>query len=58
MPNGANESGPETMQRDTRTPRTISSRKLLGGGKLIVIRHEGEDYRLQLTAAGKLILTK
>jgi len=41
-----------------RAPRTISSRDLLGGQKLLVIRHEDEIYRLQLTAAGKLILTK
>jgi len=25
---------------------------------MIIIRHEQEDYRLQVTAAGKLILTK
>jgi hemin uptake protein HemP len=41
-----------------KTPRTISSRDLLGGGRLLIIRHEREDYRLQVTAAGKLILTK
>ncbi len=39
-------------------PRTISSRDLLGGEKLVIIRHEREDYRLQVTATGKLILTK
>jgi hemin uptake protein HemP len=38
--------------------RTISSRDLLGGGRLVIIRHEQENYRLQVTAAGKLILTK
>jgi hemin uptake protein HemP len=42
----------------TRTQRTISSRDLLGGDRMIIIRHEQEDYRLQVTAAGKLILTK
>ncbi|MBR1088200.1 hemin uptake protein HemP [Bradyrhizobium manausense] len=41
-----------------RAPRTISSRDLLGDQRLLVIRHEEEIYRLQLTAAGKLILTK
>ncbi|WP_426411208.1 hemin uptake protein HemP [Bradyrhizobium ganzhouense] len=41
-----------------RTPRTVSSRDLLRGEKLLVIEHEEEVYRLQLTAAGKLILTK
>jgi hemin uptake protein HemP len=39
-------------------PRTVSSRELLGGGRVVIIRHEQEDYRLQVTAAGKLILTK
>jgi hemin uptake protein HemP len=38
--------------------RTISSRDLFGGEKLVIIRHEQEDYRLQMTASGKLILTK
>ncbi|MGY3239064.1 MULTISPECIES: hemin uptake protein HemP [unclassified Bradyrhizobium] len=39
-------------------PRTISSRDLLQGERLLIIRHDEEIYRLQLTAAGKLILTK
>jgi hemin uptake protein HemP len=39
-------------------PRTISSRDIMGDDKLVVIRHEDEFYRLQRTAAGKLILTK
>jgi hemin uptake protein HemP len=39
-------------------PRTISSHELLKGERLVIVRHEQEVYRLQLTAAGKLILTK
>ena len=46
------------VQPTAKTPRTISSRELLGGDKLVIIRHEQEDYRLQVTATGKLILTK
>ncbi len=46
------------VQPRAKTPRTISSRELLGGDKLVIIRHEQEDYRLQVTATGKLILTK
>ena len=42
----------------SRAPRMISSRDLLGDDRFVVIRHEGEFYRLQRTAAGKLILTK
>jgi hemin uptake protein HemP len=49
---------PDPEQTAARTPRTVSSRDLLGGERLLVIQHEEEVYRLQLTAAGKLILTK
>jgi hemin uptake protein HemP len=38
--------------------RTISSRDLFGSDRLVIIGHEQEDYRLQVTATGKLILTK
>jgi hemin uptake protein HemP len=47
-----------TVLPATKTPRTISSRDLLGIDRLVIIRHEQEDYRLQVTATGKLILTK
>jgi hemin uptake protein HemP len=39
-------------------PRTISSSELLRGERLVIVQHELESYRLQLTASGKLILTK
>jgi hemin uptake protein HemP len=32
--------------------------RLLRGGKMVEIRHNGEVYRLQATRLGKLILTK
>ena len=38
--------------------RTVSSAELFGGGRHIVIEHDGERYRLQCTSKGKLILTK
>jgi hemin uptake protein HemP len=41
-----------------KTQRTILSRDLFGSDRLVIIRHEQEDYRLQVTATGKLILTK
>jgi hemin uptake protein HemP len=41
-----------------KAPRTILSRDLLGNDKLVIIRHDREDYRLQVTSTGKLILTK
>ena len=36
----------------------IDSRRLLEGGRELVIDHEGQQYRLRLTRNGKLILTK
>jgi hemin uptake protein HemP len=47
----------EAMPR-AKVPRTILSSELLRGEKLVIVRHEQESYRLQLTASGKLILTK
>ena len=49
---------PSTPQSATKMLRTISSSDLMGGDKVIIIRHEQEDYRLRITAANKLILTK
>ena len=45
-------------QSSQTAPRAVNSRDLLGGERLLLIKHEEELYRLQLTAAGKLILTK
>jgi hemin uptake protein HemP len=49
---------PAGVQPTAKVQRTILSRDLLGGDRLVIIRHEQEDYRLQVTATGKLILTK
>lgn len=38
-------------------PRRITSASLLLGQRQIVIEHVGREYRLHLTAKGKLILT-
>ena len=38
--------------------RTITSEQLLRGERVVVILHRQEEYRLQVTATGKLILTK
>ena len=37
---------------------TVQNTDLFQGGKEIVIRHGTEEYRLRITRAGKLILTK
>lgn len=36
----------------------VKSETLFGGARELRIHHAGEVYRLQLTAAGKLLLTK
>lgn len=41
-----------------RPPVRIDLANLLGGGREAIIVHNGEDYRLRVTANGKLILTK
>jgi hemin uptake protein HemP len=48
----------DTAQPAGKSLRMISSSDLLGGDRLVIIRHAGENYRLQVTATGKLILTK
>ncbi|MBU4683399.1 hemin uptake protein HemP [Cedecea davisae] len=46
--------GPQT----TTEPRQIDSKALLGADGRVVIVHEGQQYLLRQTQAGKLILTK
>jgi len=53
--------GPAASMSGTFGPdavRSISSEQLLAGQRMIVIRHGKEEYRLQVTGSGKLILTK
>ncbi len=38
--------------------RTIDSQTLFGAAQQVLIAHQGETYRLQITRQGKLILTK
>ncbi|MBN9434089.1 MAG: hemin uptake protein HemP [Bosea sp.] len=44
--------------RETGGPRIVTSEALLQGGREVIIRHGGDDYRLRLTRVGKLILNK
>jgi len=41
---------------DKPTP-VYQSHDLFQGGKVVLIVHEGREYRLRITSAGKLILT-
>ena len=51
---------PPLLQTEARSalPQAFSAERLFGGAKEIVIRHQGDDYRLRITRNDKLILTK
>ena len=49
---------PSCAPRGVIPPRIIRSEELFAGGKLVVIDHAGEQYRLTITKNGKLILQK
>jgi hemin uptake protein HemP len=53
-----NDQSKNSNDKNTQNIKTVFSSDLLGGEKMIIIRHEQENYRLKVTAAGKLILTK
>lgn len=38
--------------------RRIPVPDLLGGAEQVILLHQGQEYRLRITRAGKLILTK
>lgn len=38
--------------------RRIKVSELLAGAREAILEHDGQDYRLRITANGKLILTK
>lgn len=38
--------------------RTVTSAELFGAAREVLIRHDGDTYRLRITRAGKLILNK
>jgi hemin uptake protein HemP len=39
-------------------PRRLKSEDLFVGAREVLIAHNGQDYRLRITALGRLILTK
>jgi hemin uptake protein HemP len=49
---------PSAVRPIAKAPRTISSGDLFGEDRVIIISHEQQEYRLRITATGKLILTK
>ncbi|MHB8915322.1 MAG: hemin uptake protein HemP [Thiobacillus sp.] len=48
----------DSLPKHVNSPGTVSAQSLFGGAKEIVIRHQGDDYRLRITRNDKLILTK
>lgn len=44
--------------REPGVPARVPLDAILKGAKEIIIVHNGDDYRLRVTARGKLILTK
>ncbi len=44
-------------ESDSKQPPTYQSRDLFQGGKVVLIVHQGREYWLRITSAGKLILT-
>jgi hemin uptake protein HemP len=52
------ETADETEAGELSGPRRIHSPTLFDGGREVVIVHHGQEYRLRVTKADKLILTK
>jgi hemin uptake protein HemP len=50
-------SAPDSRTDASETPRFLV-RTLLQGRREVILEHNGQDYRLRVTASGKLILTK
>jgi hemin uptake protein HemP len=44
--------------RPAGTPRRLKVSDLMDGEREAILEHGGQDYRLRITASGKLILTK
>jgi len=44
--------------KDQHPPPRVTTNALMQGEKRIVIQHNNQDYLLQITRAGRLILTK
>ena len=48
---------PESLLTTTPPTPVFHSQDLFQGGKVVLIVHDGREYRLRITSAGKLILT-
>ena len=57
-PNVTSLKNPEPTVKHVAPAGLVSAEALFCGAKEIVIRHQGDDYRLRITRNDKLILTK
>jgi hemin uptake protein HemP len=49
---------PEAGRPTAARPVRVLVSDILAGGREAILEHDGQDYRLRITANGKLILTK
>ena len=47
-----------TSAAEPQRPIRLQVTALMNGGREAILEHAGQDYRLRITASGKLILTK
>ena len=62
-PDMISQQDPESTPPVERSPggtrlKRIKVSELLGGAREVILEHDSQDYRLRITANGKLILTK
>ncbi len=48
----------EAQAEERPQPVRVPVSAILGGGREAILEHDGQEYRLRITANGKLILTK
>jgi hemin uptake protein HemP len=53
-----NDTATQVQQRPTAQPERVRVSDLLKGARELILEHGNQDYRLRITASGKLILTK
>jgi hemin uptake protein HemP len=54
-------SGSQAPNKDSKEqdpPRSVASEDLFGNGRVVLIQHAGEQYRLLITRNNRLILQK
>ena len=49
---------PTPPARPAAGPRRLKVSDLMAGDREAILEHRGQEYRLRITASGKLILTK